>query len=56
MIFKRIDIKGNEFKKSLRIHYKEKLAAANRDSVLSAFESDSENEEDLVRVFNELKI
>jgi len=54
---KRLDIKGNEFKKSTKKYYKEALETKGLSSCLSAFESDDEeDEDDLAKNFSELKI
>lgn len=54
---KRIDIKGNEFKKSVKAYYSEKLGES---SALSAYESDDDEEEeeeiDISKQFASLKI
>lgn len=52
-----MDIKGNEFKKSTKTYYKEKLQKVGLEKTLSAFESgESDNEDDLVKNFSDLKL
>ena len=56
-LLQRLDIKGNEFKKSTKNYYKEKLQKIGLEKTLSAFESgESDNEDELVKNFSDLKI
>jgi hypothetical protein len=53
----KLDIKGNDFTKSNKNYFKQKLDEKGIFSVMSGYESDEEDDSnDLLRQFNELKL
>lgn len=51
-----MDIKGNDFKKTTKSYYLNKMKEINCLQALSKFESDEEEEEELLKTFSDLKI
>lgn len=46
---KRLDIKGNEFRSKTKKYYKAQLEELGKEDILSKFESDSEDEDELTK-------